>query len=183
MKKLIFFLLFYFEISPYVCFVLHAQGRVYARQNIAGFFYARDSTIYGSVPPCGASMRPLPLRCKTTGKAEPFFISAHKQKILKMSYTEKNCLNGNNSTTQATPEGGDTLFFVHLLSAVQRQVQLETNIKNNLYAFILERGLYRELKEYSSAHDMSSPGGHARALVSVSFSSLQKSKNMEVCHE
>jgi len=45
------------------------------RLNATGFFYALLQTICGSVPPCGALMRPLlPLcMCKSTGKAEPFF--------------------------------------------------------------------------------------------------------------
>jgi hypothetical protein len=30
--------------------------------------------IYGSVPPCGALMRPQAFQCLAAGKAEPFFI-------------------------------------------------------------------------------------------------------------
>lgn len=51
--------------------------------------------IYGFVPPCGALMRPLPLRCSATGKAEPFFYSRQlrtNQSV--MHYTEKTCSNG-----------------------------------------------------------------------------------------
>ena len=182
MKKLIFFLLFILKNCRMFVMLNIRKGKRYAcRFFVAGFFYACLVIIY-SVTPVWSINVPTALAVLSNRSVALLFFAA-KTNYSEMLNTEKNCLNGNNSTTQATPEGGDTLFFVHLLSAVQRQVQLETNIKNNLYAFILERGLYRELKEYSSAHDMSSPGGHARALVSVSFSSLQKSKNMEVCHE
>jgi len=92
---------------------LHTHRRDNARQNVAGYFFARTLNSYGSVPPCGALMRPLPMRCKSTGKAEPFFISALKQIILKMTYTEETCLQGNNSTRQATAahETGLTKLF------------------------------------------------------------------------
>ena len=40
---------------------------------VAGFFYACILIICGSVLPCKSVMGLLPLRCKTTGKAEPFF--------------------------------------------------------------------------------------------------------------
>lgn len=40
---------------------------------VAGIFCALTLHIHGFVPPCGALMRPLPLWCRTTGKAEPFF--------------------------------------------------------------------------------------------------------------
>jgi hypothetical protein len=51
------------------------ETRLYA----AGFFYACTlHYIYGFVPPCGALMRPLPLRWNATGKAEPFFYSAEQ---------------------------------------------------------------------------------------------------------
>ena len=50
---------------------------------------------------------------------------------------------------------------------IQRMYDVEKNIKNNLYAFILELGLFNELKEYSRIHDMSSEGGHKRAVASL----------------
>lgn len=48
------------------------SGRVFCLF-VAGIFYALTLHIHGFVPPCGALMRPLPLWCRTTGKAEPFF--------------------------------------------------------------------------------------------------------------
>ena len=50
------------------------------------------------------------------------------------------------------------------LAEIQRMYDVEKNIKNNLYAFILELGLFDELKEYGQVHDMSSPDGHKRAV-------------------
>ena len=41
--------------------------------NVAGFF-ACNKIIFGLVPPCKSVIDLLPLRCKTTGKAKPFYI-------------------------------------------------------------------------------------------------------------
>jgi len=57
----------------YVCNAIHTQGRDNARQQKAGFFYARILNNSGSVPPCDVLMDSLPLWCIATGKAEPFF--------------------------------------------------------------------------------------------------------------
>lgn len=63
------------------------------------------------------------------------------------------------------------------LSEIQRRFDVEKNIKNNLYAFIMERGLFDELRDYSSKHDMSSPDGHSRAVECVIFNVLSEFKN------
>ncbi len=70
--------------------VLHTQRRVQTRPNIAGFFYACNLNIGGSVPPCVSIMDALPLRCKTAGKAEPFFLACNINFSV-MSYTENEC--------------------------------------------------------------------------------------------
>lgn len=62
------------------------------------------------------------------------------------------------------------------LNEVQRRSDVEKNIKNNLYAFILEHGMFDELKEYSQSHDMSSPDGHKRVMADLSLN-LPESKN------
>jgi hypothetical protein len=80
------------NIYLYVCNDLHTQGRDNARQLNAGFFYA-PFKICGSVPPCNSIMELLPLWCKSTGKAEPFIISACYLNFLKMIYTENKCAN------------------------------------------------------------------------------------------
>ena len=70
------------------------RTRLYA----TGFFYARLQTICGSVPPCRALMRRLPLdRCIATGKAEPFFIFHQNKQLYAMQSAIQNCLNVNNS--------------------------------------------------------------------------------------
>ena len=49
------------------------SGRIFCLF-VAGIFYALTLHIYGFVPPCRCLMARLPLsRCRTTGKAEPFF--------------------------------------------------------------------------------------------------------------
>jgi hypothetical protein len=50
------------------------------------------------------------------------------------------------------------------LNEVQRRFDVEKNIKNNLYAFIMEHGLFNELKEFSRIHDMASLDGHKRIV-------------------
>jgi hypothetical protein len=49
--------------------------------SIAGFFHACRRKIYGSVPPCGVLIHPLPLWWNSTGKAEPFFFAYNKHFI------------------------------------------------------------------------------------------------------
>src|ERR1035437_701447 len=63
------------------------------------------------------------------------------------------------------------------LAEIQRMYDVEKNIKNNLYAFILERGLFNELKEYSQSHDMSSPDGHKRVVDNLALNLLTEFKN------
>jgi hypothetical protein len=85
----------------------------YVRLYAAGIFYACTlQHIYGFVTPCGALMRPLPLRCRTTGSAEPFLFPAQHTILSVMSYTEKNCLPGEHSTqaNRATCESGTQVF-------------------------------------------------------------------------
>jgi len=79
----------YSENILYVCNVLHTQRRDDARQQKAGFFYARTLNNSGSVPPCMSIMDILPLRCKTTGKAGPFFYIGPNINFTEMSYSEK----------------------------------------------------------------------------------------------
>lgn len=50
------------------------------------------------------------------------------------------------------------------LAEVQRQYNLEKNIKNNLYAFIIQEGLYSKFRSYHQLHDTNLPGGHEIAL-------------------
>lgn len=69
---------------------------------VAGIFCALTLHIHGFVPPCGALMRPLPLWCRTTGKAEPFFISA-QQTFSVMSNTREKCLNREICPGQTVP--------------------------------------------------------------------------------
>lgn len=64
------------------------------------------------------------------------------------------------------------------LAEVQRRFDVEMNIKNNLYAFILSKGLLDELKEYqTTGNDMTSPDGHSRAVACVALNVLPEFKN------
>lgn len=42
--------------------------------------------------------------------------------------------------------------------------EVEKNIKNNLYFFILDQGLFNELRKFEGATNMRSPDGHSRAV-------------------
>jgi len=64
----------------------------------------------------------------------------------------------------------ENLFsFSDLLAEVQRHFDVEKNIKNNLYSFIIQNYMFNELKEYSKAHDMSAPGGHEEVLNMLAY--------------
>lgn len=93
--------------------------------------------IYGFVPPCGALMRPLPLRCSATGKAEPFFYSRQlrtNQSV--MHYTEKTCSNGivePHKTRTPTKR-------VHTKKKLLEYLSVEENAKNKAYYYIISSG-------------------------------------------
>ena len=118
------------------------SGRIFCLF-VAGIFYALTLHIHGFVPPCGALMRPQPLWCRTTGKAEPFFISA-QQTFSVMSNTREKCLNGENTpwTNRSAHDTSESLYSKFLI---------EMNAKNKAYAFILSRGLLSEFTEFSRA--------------------------------
>jgi hypothetical protein len=61
--------------------------------------------ICGIVTPCGALMRPLPIRCKATGSAMPFFI-AHNFHLnaLQMKKNQATALLGNTLQTTSDHE-------------------------------------------------------------------------------
>jgi hypothetical protein len=50
------------------------------------------------------------------------------------------------------------------LESIRSDFEIEMNIKNNLYAFILSHGMYKELREYSLVNKMSSPDGHLKTI-------------------
>jgi len=131
---------------------LHTHGRVPARQNTASFFYAPVKG-YGSVPPCVAVMAPLPMRCKSTGKAEPFFISANKQLCFVMTYTNNTCLQRNNSTLPATTTASEMaapLTHVQTLDDFTgiMQVQGCTHVKIHFKARKVTIGFRRDGRGY-----------------------------------
>lgn len=94
------------------------SGRVFCLF-VAGIFYALTLHIHGFVPPCGALMRPLPLWCRTTGKAEPFFISA-RQTFSVMSNTREKCLNGK-ITPRSNRPAHDTSESIYSKFLIEKQ--------------------------------------------------------------
>ena len=111
------------NIRMFVVHFIHRGGQT--RQISAGIFYACADHIYGFVPPCGALMRPLPLRCKSTGKAEPFFYYNFRQLRINqsvMTYTEKICSRAKHSSPSATANARQALvlYFTENYPAVKR---------------------------------------------------------------
>lgn len=122
------------------------SGRVFCLF-VAGIFYALTLHIHGFVPPCGALMRPLPLWCRTTGKAEPFFISA-RQTFSVMSNTREKCLNGK-ITPRSNRPAHDTSESIYSKFLIEKQA------KNQAYGYILSQGLLRDYIAYSRGESCS----------------------------
>lgn len=122
------------------------SGRVFCLF-VAGIFYALTLHIHGFVPPCGALMRPLPLWCRTTGKAEPFFISA-RQTFSVMSNTREKCLNGK-ITPRSNRPAHDTSESIYSKFLIEKQA------KNQAYGYILPQGLLRDYIAYSRGESCS----------------------------
>ena len=100
----------------------------------AGFFYACTVKIYGFVPPCNSIMELLPLRCKTTGKAEPFFIPAYnKQNLSVMSYTEKKRLEDKGISTPNRPSH-DTAINQSINEFIN-QMEALRNVRDYFYSY------------------------------------------------
>jgi hypothetical protein len=134
--------------------------RLYA----AGFFYACMLLyIYGSEPPCGALMRPLPvIRCKTMGKAEPIFIPPDKQ-FTGMSYANRNCLNAKNSTVRTTSAHETCSEFLTFIRERYPQLKyLKYKKSRNWYIF---HGQWKRRKLY--AHGCSPEYAMSRFLLGI----------------
>lgn len=52
--------------------------------------------------------------------------------------------------------------------------EVEKNIKNNLYAIILNNGMFAELRDYEMSTNMRSPEGHMHAVASLSLNLPEK---------
>ena len=66
--------------NPHLCSAYHLRkARRLAKIFAAGIFYVHGYT-YSSVP-CGALMRPLPMRCKTTGSDSRFSVYNAKKRL------------------------------------------------------------------------------------------------------
>lgn len=107
---------------------------------VAGFFCAYVFTIRGSVPPCNSVMGLLPLRCKSTGKAGPFF-SGPKFNVCKMTYTEKELAVSEVSISYTPAEERIQIKCSRTASFVLRYLwdpQL-LNVQEQFYALFLNR--------------------------------------------
>ena len=55
-------------------------------------------------------------------------------------------------------------YYNKKINKIQNKFEIEKNIKNNLYFFILENKLFNILKKWQRGLDMSKPGGHSKAV-------------------
>jgi hypothetical protein len=109
---------------------IHRGGAI-VRQFDAGIFYVRTLNIFGFVPPCGALMRPLPLWCSSTGKAEPFFHTAYYNLITSvMNYTEQEQVERENSVLSVA-SGAQTLDQLTNQLQVQGCTKINISFKTN----------------------------------------------------
>lgn len=82
--------------------------------------------------------------------------------------------NPDNGANKSNPLSSENVRIAveHLSNELDRyreKLETETNIKNNLYAFIINQGLFEELVEYERNTDMRSPDGHLRALQIIAM--------------
>lgn len=102
---------------------------------LMGIFYAYNPKYNGSIPPCNPVIGLLPLRCNSTGKVEPFFISAiNKLKKAVMNYAVKKSLNRNTTSLSNAIEKSGTLSS--LFSRASKIYNLIVHSKQNTNLFM-----------------------------------------------
>lgn len=141
---------------------LHSGRRDGARQLFAaGIFYAKSNKINGSEPPCKSVMDLLPIRCKSTGKAEPFFNFSSTNNRSVMTYTGKKKKKSINDAKEL-----DTMVSeiknrhsdsrqnlikslnTRSVSSLINSFLIEMDAKNRAYYFILQQGHFNAFEQY-----------------------------------
>ncbi|MGV8092497.1 MAG: hypothetical protein AB2L24_11615 [Mangrovibacterium sp.] len=91
---------------------------------------------------------------------------------------ESNSSKGENKSNPLSLENvrGVIEHLLKELDQYREKSETEANIKNNLYAFILNQGLFKELTDYERSTNMGSPDGHLRALKLIAMQ-LPESSN------
>ena len=91
-----------------------------------------------------------------------------------MTYAENR--NGAKHSTPLTLEEAQAAFK-HLLNELnyyKSQFEVEKNIKNNLYGFIINEGMFSKLEDYHQKINMRSPDGHMRMVASMCLNLPEK---------
>jgi hypothetical protein len=65
------------------------------------------------------------------------------------------------------------------VTSLQLQAEKEMNIKNSLYAFILDQGMFNELREHELSHDISSSDCHKRDLLKEAQDEFETERNIK----
>jgi hypothetical protein len=68
------------------------------------------------------------------------------------------------------------------LAEAQKEYEIEKNVKNNLYKFILEHGLFHQLLEYNDRNGIQIPDGRIHALSGVARNVYIKEKKHKKLH-
>jgi hypothetical protein len=69
------------------------------------------------------------------------------------------------------------------LAEAQKEYEIEKNIKNNLYKFILEYGLFHQLLEYNDSNGIQIPDGRIHDLNGVARRVFYNSKKQKKKHK
>ena len=125
------------------------------RSLLLGIFYAL-LTIFGSVTPCGALMRPLLGKSGSQREMQNrFSFSASRTNLAVMTSTEKDCSNGITTPHKTrTPPRNEGKLLTEV-KQLQQQLEMtraisdeETRLKNSCFLFLIAKGLYNEYHEW-----------------------------------
>lgn len=135
---------------------------------VAGIFYAQTLHIHGFDTPVRSVNAPAAVvKVTVSGKGRNrFFISA-RQTFSGMTAFDKKCLNGKttpgsnqrsrttNTATVLLPVSNPYSIpcFEDFMDEATRRFEIEKEAKNKAYAFIADRGLFRDFMRYSRNHD------------------------------
>ena len=65
-------------------------------------------------------------------------------------------------------EAGNVTFH-DILNELGRRFNIELNVKNNLYAFIIQNRMIKQLREFEKSRDMTAPGGHDEVVQMLGY--------------
>lgn len=128
----------------------------------------------------GESPAVLPEPCFGVSRSDhPYFYNLHIINVMRDTKGHGNAISVPQTATVQLPVTNKHGIPVlqDFLTEVQRRFDVEKNIKNNLFAFIMEKGLVSEFQTYSIMHDIESTAGKDRAIAAYELSVSPEFKN------